>query len=128
SKKTQKKELVPDFIAEARDKKQTFKDFTLKEKQEFFFKENGTQIEFEEKLLQFQELKKMLVLSSEQPNQQEVEKAQEAGLQEVIRNMRDDLKKREELGLEPRLVNDFKDKELKKVYKEFLQSEISNKT
>ncbi|MET1139020.1 replication initiation protein, partial [Bacillus subtilis] len=60
SKKTQKKELVPDFIAEARDKKQTFKDFTLKEKQEFFFKENGTQIEFEEKLLQFQELKKML--------------------------------------------------------------------
>lgn len=128
SKKTQKKELVPDFIAEARDEKQTFKDFTLKEKQEFFFKENGTQIEFEEKLLQFQELKKMLVLSSEQPNQQEVEKAQEAGLQEVIRNMRDDLKKREELGLEPRLVSDFKNKELKMVYKEFLQSEISNKT
>ncbi|MED4292959.1 replication initiation protein [Priestia megaterium] len=127
SKKTPKKELVPDFIAEARDKQQNFKDFTLKEKQELFFKENGTQIEFEEKLLQFQELKKMLVLSSDQPNQQEVKKAQEAGLQEVIRNMRDDLKKREELGLEPRLVSDFKNKELKKVYKEFLQSEISNK-
>ncbi|WP_454871079.1 replication initiation protein, partial [Priestia megaterium] len=128
SKKTQKKELVPDFIAEARDKKQTFKDFTLKEKQDMFFKENGTQIEFEEKLLQFQELKKMLVLSSDQPSQQEVKKAQEAGLQEVIRNMSDDLKKREELGLEPRLVSDFKNKELKKVYKEFLQSKISNKT
>jgi plasmid replication initiation protein len=127
SKKTPKKELVPGFIAEARDKQQTFKDFTLKEKQELFFKENGTQIEFEEKLLQFQELKKMLVLSSDQPNQQEVKKAQEAGLQEVIRNMKDDLKKREELGLEPRLVSDFKNKELKKVYKEFLQSEISNK-
>ncbi|MED3882950.1 replication initiation protein [Priestia megaterium] len=128
SKKTPKKELVPDFIAEARDKQQTFRDYTLKEQQDLFFKENGSQIEFEEKLLQFQELKKMLVLSSEQPNQQEVEKAQEAGLQEVIRNMRDDLKKREELGLEPRLVSDFKNKELKKVYKEFLQSKISNKT
>lgn len=122
SKKTPKKELVPDFIAEARDKQQTFEDFTLKEKQELFFKENGTQIEFEEKLLQFQELKKMLVLSSDHPNQQEVKKAQEAGLQEVIRNMRDDLKKREELGLEPRLVSDFKNKDLKKVYKEFLQN------
>lgn len=128
SKKTPKKELVPDFIAEARDKQETFKDFTLREKQELFFKENGTQVEFEEKLLQFQELKKMLVLSSNQPSQQEVKKAQEAGLQEVIRNMGDDLKKREELGLEPRLVSDFKDKELKKIYKEFLQSEISNKT
>ncbi|KRD85854.1 replication initiation protein [Bacillus sp. Root147] len=128
SKKTPKKELVPDFIAEARDKQQSFKDFTLKEQQELFFKENGTQIEFEEQLLQFQELKKMLVLSSDQPSQQEVKKAQEAGLQEVIRNMSDDLKKREELGLEPRLVSDFKNKELKKVYKEFLQSKISNKT
>ncbi|MDD9781150.1 RepB family plasmid replication initiator protein [Priestia megaterium] len=128
SKKTPKKELVPDFIAEARDKQQSFKGFTLKEQQELFFKENGTQIEFEEQLLQFQELKKMLVLSSDQPSQQEVKKAQEAGLQEVIRNMSDDLKKREELGLEPRLVSDFKNKELKKVYKEFLQSKISNKT
>ncbi|MCJ7992641.1 hypothetical protein MUB15_31980 [Priestia sp. OVS21] len=120
--------MVPDFIAEARDKQQTFRDYTLKEQQDLFFKENGPQIEFEEKLLQFQELKKMLVLSSDQPSQQEVKKAQEAGLQEVIRNMSDDLKKREELGLEPRLVSDFKNKELKKVYKEFLQSKISNKT
>ncbi len=128
SKKAAKKELVPDFIAQDRDKQQLLKDSTLKEKQESFLKENGTQMEFEEKLLQFQELKKMLILSSDQPTQEEVKKAEESGLQEVIRNMKEDFKKHEELGLEPRLVKDFKNKELKKIYKEFLQSKISNKT
>jgi len=127
SKKTVKKELVPDFIAQARDKQQLLKDSTLKEKQESFLKENGTQMEFEEKLLQFQELKRMLILSSDQPTQEEVKKAQEAGLQEVIRNMKEDLKKREELDLEPRLVRDFKNKELKKIYKDFLQSKVLNR-
>ncbi|WP_176345149.1 RepB family plasmid replication initiator protein [Priestia aryabhattai] len=127
SKKTVKKELVPDFIAQARDKEQTLKDATLKEKQELFLKENGTQVEFEEKLLQFQELKRMLILSSNQSTQEEVKKAQEAGLQEVIRHMEEDSNKREELGLEPRLVKDFKNKELKKIYKDFLQNKVLNR-
>lgn len=127
SKKTAKKELVPDFMVTAREKQQTFNKSTLKEKQELFFKEIGTQIEFEERLLQFQELKRMLILSSDEPNHEEVKKAQEAGLQEVIRNMKEDLKKRQELGLEPRLVKDFKNIELKKIYKKILQSKISNK-
>lgn len=128
SKKGAKKELVPDFIAQARDKEQILKDATLKEKQESFLKENGTQIEFEEKLLQFQELKRMLILSSDQPTQEEIKKAQEAGLQEVIRNMEEDYNKRKKLGLEPRLVKDFKNKELKKMYKDFLQSKVLNRT
>ncbi len=128
SKKIAKKELVPDFMVAAKEKQRTFNESTLKDKQELFFKEIGTQIEFEEKLLQFQELKRMLVLSSDEPNQEEVKKAQEAGLQEVIRNMEEDLKKRQELDLEPRLVKDFKNKELKKIYKEFLQRKVSNKT
>lgn len=127
SKKTVKKELVPDFIAQARDKEQTLKDATLKEKQELFLKENGTQIEFEEKLLQFQELKRMLILSSNKSTQEEVKKAQEAGLQEVIRHIEEDSNKREELGLEPRLVKDFKNKELKKIYKSFLQNKVLNR-
>ena len=128
SKKTAKKELVPDFMVAAREKQQTFNESTLKDKQELFLEEVGTQIEFEERLLQFQELKRMLILSSDEPNQEEVKKAQEAGLQEVIRNIEEDLKKRQALELEPRLVKDFKNKELKKIYKEFLQSKISNKT
>lgn len=128
SKKTAKKELVPDFMVAAREKQQTFNESTLKDKQELFLEEVGTQIEFEERLLQFQELKRMLILSSDEPNQEEVKKAQEAGLQEVIRNLEEDLKKRQALELEPRLVKDFKNKELKKIYKEFLQSKISNKT
>lgn len=128
SKKGAKKELVPDFIAQARDKEQILKDATLKEKQESFLKENETQIEFEEKLLQFQELKRMLILSSDQPTQEEIKKAQEAGLQEVIRNMEEDYNKRKKLGLEPRLVKDFKNKELKKMYKDFLQSKVLNRT
>ncbi|MGG0487005.1 replication initiation protein [Priestia aryabhattai] len=127
SKKTTKKELVPDFMVTAREKQQTFNKSTLKEKQELFLKEIGTQIEFEERLLQFQELKRMLILSSDEPNHEEVKKAQEAGLQEVIRNMKEDLKKRQELDLEPRLVKDFKNIELKKIYKKVLQSKISNK-
>lgn len=127
SKKTVKKELVPDFIAQARDKEQTLKGATLKEKQELFLKENGTQIEFEEKLLQFQELKRMLILSSNKSTQEEVKKAQEAGLQEVIRHIEEDSNKREELGLEPRLVKDFKNKELKKIYKSFLQNKVLNR-
>ncbi|WP_394514583.1 replication initiation protein [Priestia aryabhattai] len=128
SKKAAKKELVPDFMVAAREKQQTFNESTLKDKQELFLEEVGTQIEFEERLLQFQELKRMLILSSDEPNQEEVKKAQEAGLQEVIRNIEEDLKKRQALELEPRLVKDFKNKELKKIYKEFLQSKISNKT
>ncbi|WP_182009532.1 replication initiation protein [Priestia aryabhattai] len=128
TKKTAKKELVPDFMVAAREKQQTFNESTLKDKQELFLEEVGTQIEFEERLLQFQELKRMLILSSDEPNQEEVKKAQEAGLQEVIRNIEEDLKKRQALDLEPRLVKDFKNKELKKIYKEFLQSKISNKT
>lgn len=128
SKKTAKKELVPDFMVAAREKQQTFNESTLKDKQELFLEEVGTQIEFEERLLQFQELKRMLILSSDEPNQEEVKKAQEAGLQEVIRNIEEDLKKRQALELEPRLVKDFKNKELKKIYKEFLQSKILNKT
>ncbi|MEJ9227135.1 replication initiation protein [Priestia aryabhattai] len=128
SKKTAKKELVPDFMVAAREKQQTFNESTLKDKQELFLEEVGTQIEFEERLLQFQELKRMLILSSDEPNQEEVKKAQEAGLQEVIRNIEEDLKKRQALDLEPRLVKDFKNKELKKIYKEFLQSKIPNKT
>ncbi|MFE4036281.1 replication initiation protein [Priestia sp. YIM B13489] len=128
SKKIAKKELVPDFMVAAREKQQTFNESTLKDKQELFLEEVGTQIEFEERLLQFQELKRMLILSSDEPNQEEVKKAQEAGLQEVIRNIEEDLKKRQALELEPRLVKDFKNKELKKIYKEFLQSKISNKT
>ncbi|MGC3792184.1 replication initiation protein [Priestia aryabhattai] len=127
SKKTTKKELVPDFMVTAREKQQTFNKSTLKEKQELFLKEIGTQIEFEERLLQIQELKRMLILSSDEPNHEEVKKAQEAGLQEVIRNMKEDLKKRQELDLEPRLVKDFKNIELKKIYKKVLQSKISNK-
>ncbi len=127
SKKIVKKELVPDFITQARDKQHLLKDSTLKEKQESFLKEIGTQMEFEEKLLQFQELKKMLILSSDQPTQEEVKKAEEAGLQEVIRNMKEDFKNHEELGLEPRLVKDFKNKELKKIYKDFLQSKVLNR-
>ncbi|WP_280169434.1 replication initiation protein [Priestia megaterium] len=128
SKKIAKKELVPDFMVAAREKQQTFNESTLKDKQELFLEEVGTQIEFEERLLQFQELKRMLILSSDEPNQEEVKKAQEAGLQEVIRNIEEDLKKRQALDLEPRLVKDFKNKELKKIYKEFLQSKIPNKT
>ncbi|WP_394549243.1 replication initiation protein [Priestia aryabhattai] len=128
SKKAAKKELVPDFMVAAREKQQTFNESTLKDKQELFLEEVGTQIEFEERLLQFQELKRMLILSSDEPNQEEVKKAQEAGLQEVIRNIEEDLKKRQALDLEPRLVKDFKNKELKKIYKDFLQSKISNKT
>lgn len=128
SKKIAKKELVPDFMVAAREKQQTFNESTLKDKQELFLEEVGTQREFEERLLQFQELKRMLILSSDEPNQEEVKKAQEAGLQEVIRNIEEDLKKRQALELEPRLVKDFKNKELKKIYKEFLQSKISNKT
>lgn len=128
SRKTAKKELVPDFMVAAREKQQTFNESTLKDKQELFLEEVGTQIEFEERLLQFQELKRMLILSSDEPNQEEVKKAQEAGLQEVIRNIEEDLKKRQALDLEPRLVKDFKNKELKKIYKEFLQSKIPNKT
>lgn len=128
SKKNAKKELVPDFMVAAREKQQTFNESTLKDKQELFLEEVGTQIEFEERLLQFQELKRMLILSSDEPNQEEVKKAQEAGLQEVIRNIEEDLKKRQALDLEPRLVKDFKNKELKKIYKEFLQSKIPNKT
>lgn len=124
SKKAAKKELVPDFMVAAREKQQTFNESTLKDKQELFLEEVGTQIEFEERLLQFQELKRMLILSSDEPNQEEVKKAQEAGLQEVIRNIEEDLKKRQALELEPRLVKDFKNKELKKIYKEFLQSKI----
>lgn len=128
SRKTAKKELVPDFMVAAREKQQTFNESTLKDKQELFLEEVGTQIEFEERLLQFQELKRMLILSSDEPNQEEVKKAQEAGLQEVIRNIEEDLKKRQALDLEPRLVKDFKNKELKKIYKEFLQSKIPNET
>lgn len=128
SKKTAKKELVPDFMVAAREKQQTFNESTLKDKQELFLEEVGTQIEFEERLLQFQELKRMLILSSDEPNREEVKKAQEAGLQEVIRNIEEDFKKRQALELEPRLVKDFKNKELKKIYKEFLQSKIPNKT
>ncbi|WP_456364807.1 hypothetical protein [Priestia aryabhattai] len=77
--------------------------------------------------MQFQELKRMLILSSDQPTQEEIKKAQEAGLQEVIRNMEEDYNKREKLGLEPRIVKDFKNKELKKMYKNFLQSKVLNR-
>ncbi|MEW4267115.1 replication initiation protein [Priestia aryabhattai] len=121
-KKISRKELVPDFITKTDNKEKALDNSTLKEKQELFLKENGTQVEFEERLLQFQELRKMLVLSSDEPDKEDVKKAEEAALQEVIRNMKEDLKKREEVGLEPRLVNDFKDKELKTIYKMFLQS------
>ncbi|MCM3796874.1 MULTISPECIES: replication initiation protein [Priestia] len=127
SKKIAKKELVPDFMVAAREKQETFNESTLKEKQELFLEEVGTQIEFEERLLQFQELKRMLILSSDQPTEEEVKKAEEAGLQEVIRNMKEDFKNHEKLGLEPRLVKDFKNKELKKIYKDFLQSKVLNR-
>ncbi|MEK1833426.1 hypothetical protein AAAC51_44545 [Priestia megaterium] len=50
--------MVPDFIKETEDKDRVLDNPTLKEKQELFFKENGTQLEFEARLLQFQELRK----------------------------------------------------------------------
>ncbi|SFH52464.1 Initiator Replication protein [Priestia megaterium] len=125
-KKPIRKELVPDFIKNAKDKQQIFENSTLQEKQKLFFEENGTQKEFEEILIQIRELKKTLVLNSKKPSKEEVEKAQESAVQEVLRNMKKDLKKRQEVGLEPRLVNDFENKELKEIYKSFLQSQTSN--
>lgn len=123
-KKSTRKELVPDFMIEAEDKEKVFENLTLKEKQELFYEENGTQIEFEKRLLQFQELRKMLVLNSEEPNQEELKKAQEAAVQEVLRNMNEDLRKREEVGLKPRLINDFKNKELREIYRTFLHKQV----
>lgn len=123
-KKSTRKELVPDFMIEAEDKEKVLENLTLKEKQELFYKENGNQIEFEKRLLQFQELRKMLVLNSEEPNQEELRKAQEAAVQEVLRNMNEDLRKREEIGLKPRLINDFENKELREIYRTFLHKQV----
>ncbi|MBU3574058.1 replication initiation protein [Priestia aryabhattai] len=123
-KKSTRKELVPDFMIETEDKKKALENLTLKEKQELFYKENGNQIEFEKRLLQFQELRKMLVLNSEEPNQEELRKAQESAVQEVLRNMNEDLKKREEAGLKPRLINDFENKELREIYRTFLHKQV----
>ncbi|MFP7736392.1 replication initiation protein [Priestia aryabhattai] len=123
-KKSTRKELVPDFMIEAEDKERNVENPTLKEKQELFYKENGTQIEFEKRLIQFQELRKMLVLNSEEPDQEELEKAQEAAVQEVLRNMNEDLRKREEVGLKPRLINDFENKELREIYRTFLHKQV----
>lgn len=123
-KKSTRKELVPDFMIEAEDKERAFENLTLKEKQELFYEENGTQIEFEKRLLQFQELRKMLVLNSAEPNQEELKEAQEAAVQEVLRNMNEDLRKREEVGLKPRLINDFKNKELREIYRTFLHKQV----
>ncbi|MGG1073090.1 replication initiation protein [Priestia megaterium] len=125
-KKPIRKELVPAFIKEAKEEQRIFENSTLQEKQKLFFEKNGTQKDFEELLIQIQELKKMLVLNSKEPSKEEVEKAQESAVQEVLRNMKNDLKKRQEVGLEPRLVNDFENKELKKIYKSFLQSQTSS--
>ena len=66
----------------------------------------------------------MLVLNSEEPNQEELRKAQEAAVQEVLRNMNEDLKKREEVGLKPRLINDFENKELREIYRTFLHKQV----
>ncbi|MEH7569563.1 replication initiation protein, partial [Priestia megaterium] len=123
-KKSTRKELVPDFMIEAEDKGKALENLTLKEKQELFYEENGNQIEFEKRLLQFQELRKMLVLNSEEPNQEELKKAQEAAVQEVLRNMNEDLRKREEIGLKPRLINDFENKELREIYRTFLHKQV----
>jgi hypothetical protein len=123
-KKSTRKELVPDFMIEAEDKEKAFENLTLKEKQELFYEENGNQIEFEKRLLQFQELRKMLVLNSEEPNQEELKEAQEAAVQEVLRNMNEDLRKREEVGLKPRLINDFENKELREIYRTFLHKQV----
>ncbi|MDC7724405.1 replication initiation protein [Priestia megaterium] len=127
-KKSIRKELVPDFIRETEDKDQVLENLTLKKRQELFFKENGTQLEFEARLLQFQELKKMLVLNSKEPNQEEFKKAEEAAVQEVLRNMQDDLEKREQAGLKPRAINDFKNKQLREIYQTFLSNQVSNES
>ncbi|WP_144635811.1 replication initiation protein [Priestia megaterium] len=127
-KKSIRKELVPDFIRETEDKDRVLENLTLKKRQELFFKENGTQLEFEARLLQFQELRKMLVLNSKEPNQEEFKKAEEAAVQEVLRNMQDDLEKREEAGLKPRLINDFKNKQLREIYQTFLSNQVSNES
>ncbi|MES9765439.1 replication initiation protein, partial [Priestia megaterium] len=127
-KKSIRKELVPDFIRETEDKDRVLENLTLKKRQELFFKENGTQLEFEARLLQFQELRKMLVLNSKEPNQEEFTKAEEAAVQEVLRNMQDDLEKREKAGLKPRLINDFKNKQLREIYQTFLSNQVSNES
>ncbi|MEE3897181.1 replication initiation protein [Priestia megaterium] len=127
-KKSIRKELVPDFIRETEDKDRVLENLTLKKRQELFFKENGTQLEFEARLLQFQELRKMLVLNSKEPNQKEFTKAEEAAVQEVLRNMQDDLEKREKAGLKPRLINDFKNKQLREIYQTFLSNQVSNES
>lgn len=80
-KRSTRKELVPNFIIEAKDKQQIFENSTLQEKQKLFFEENGTQKDFEEMLIQVQELKKMLVLNSKEPSKEEAEKAQELAVQ-----------------------------------------------
>lgn len=125
-KKSIRKELVPDFIKKVKDKQQIFENSTSQEKQKLFFEKNGTQKDFEETLIQIQELKKKLVLNSKEPSKEEIEKAHELAVQEVLRNMKEDLKNRKEIGLEPRLIDEFKNKELKKIYKIFLQSQISS--
>lgn len=125
-KKPIRKELVPDFIKNYKDNQQIFENSTLQEKQKLFLEKNGTQKDFEEMLIQIRELKKKLVLNSKEPSKEEVEKAHELAMKEVLQNMKKDLKKRQEVGLEPRLVNDFENKALKKIYKSFLESQTSS--
>lgn len=127
-KKSIRKELVPDFIREIEDKDRVLENSTLKERQELFFKENRTQKDFEEILIRIQELKKTLVLNSKEPTKEEVEKAHELAMQEVIQNMKKDLEKREQAGLKPRAINDFKNKQLREIYQTFLSNQVSNES
>lgn len=110
-------EKVPSFIEENQKVEEIKEAGSLEERKALYFKQRGTQEEFESLLLEIKNLKKEL--NEQNPDAEEV--AKEAVRERIIQ----DVKQRQEIGLKPQPISEYKNSEIQEIYQNLILEHLS---
>lgn len=124
TKKPIRVEKIPDWMEKNQDEKAIMENGSTEKQQQLYFEKRGSQEEFEDFLLQTKELTiKLNNLRDE--NKKSHEELEESIKNAIIEAIKNDIKKRQEVGLKPQLISDFKNLELQDIYQNLLLEQLS---
>ncbi|USK32157.1 replication initiation protein [Bacillus sp. F19] len=123
TKKPIRVEKIPDWMEIDQVEKEIMENGSTEKKQQLYFEKRGSQEEFEDFLLKTKELK--IKLYNRDENKKSPEELEESIKKSIIEAIKNDIKKRQEVGLKPQLISDFKNLELQDIYQNLLLEQLS---
>ncbi|MCM3597915.1 RepB family plasmid replication initiator protein [Metabacillus idriensis] len=123
TKKPIRSEVIPEWMKKNQAEKEIMENGSTEKKQQLYFEKRGSQEEFEDFLLKTKEIK--IKLNKRDKNKKSPEELDESIKKSIIEAIKNDIKERQEVGLKPQLINDFKNLELQDIYQNLLLEQLS---